>query len=113
MLNQNNGIREFAKLLEEGIYVQNLRLLQLKCNELAVHFIHPSVFFVLEAVFSDLRVAWGDRVLETKEYESVQKKLIPPIQNLIEAIENPQPDAILFERLDHVVREFSNVRLIL
>lgn len=96
-------------LVDEGLYVDNLREMLRKSAQLIVSSEYPTAFYVLESVFSELKQAWDDRPVTTEEYERVQGRLVGLIQDVLVAARSGEGDA-LRECLDILVQGFVEMR---
>lgn len=94
--------------------MDNLRKMKHKSGELIMLSEYPTVFFVLETIFSDLiRRVWDQYPVTSEEYDYVQSRLVRPIQDLLASVQLDMENEVVVERLDTVVREFVEVRFCL
>jgi hypothetical protein len=110
MSNWKNEVQALNSLAGKGLYMDNLREMEDKSRKLISSSEHPTVFFVLETISSDLiRRMWDERLVTSEEYNYVQSRLAGPIQDLLTSVQSDMGNEMVVERLDNVVREFLRV----
>ena len=107
---QSSSIQALRSLVRLGFYVHNLRRMEQKSEELLLSGEHPVVFYVLQSMFSDLRMSWEDYPLAATENREVQETLTVPIDDLLAMILAEAPEEAISEQLGRIITEFIHVR---
>lgn len=98
--------KRLLELLDLGFYVDNLYKLASLCKKLSLDTPRPAAFFIMESIFLNVARNWEDRPLTDEEAQQVESKLMRPLKELIEALEESSTNEEVLERLDEVVSAY-------
>jgi hypothetical protein len=100
-------------LIDDGLYVDNLRKMESLSKGLILLGVYPTVFYTLQHVCFELRIFWKDRSVSIEDYEYVQTQLKEPLQNVLTSVESGLENDSILEQLDSLIREFIKVQFYL
>ncbi len=98
--------QHLLELLDQGFYVDNLYELASSCKKLSLDSAHPAVFFIVESIFLNVARNWEDRPLTVEESKKVELRLMDPLKELVEGLEENSTSEEVLELLNEVVSAY-------
>jgi len=104
-----NWVTELKQLLDDGLYLHNLRRMTECCERGLKEGQHVLPAYVLRSVIADLHREWEGRAVRVEEVRRSEARLRPALEAVVASLLAGQPVQALTTPLEALVRAWASL----